>query len=197
MCCADSRCFGLGPAYGFALPRGPAATLPLTPGRSVAEWHVRRLVVVRARGRPPRSPPSGSGVPPACTYLVTTPAERYGRRHTKSTDVTDYAPGAIGASLRGHRRARLHIRAGPGRLRGSAQAGSPRTCRPIRGIQGMRKLCASKEKISAFAHDDPPAIFPAAWVWGSIYHQPHFNYRGSPAEYQVEATVKHGHWRNR
>jgi hypothetical protein len=32
----------------------------------------------------------------------------------------------------------------------------------------MRKLCESKEKRSAFAHDDPQAIFPAAWVWGSI-----------------------------
>ena len=32
----------------------------------------------------------------------------------------------------------------------------------------MRKLYESKEKISAFAHDDPQAISRAAWVWGSI-----------------------------
>jgi hypothetical protein len=61
----------------------------------------------------------------------------------------------------------------------------------------MRKLCESKEKRSVFAHDDPQAISPAAWVWGSITVKLIFNYRGNPAELQVKATVMHCHWRNR
>jgi hypothetical protein len=46
----------------------------------------------------------------------------------------------------------------------------------------MRKLCENKEKRSVFAHDDPQAIFPAAWVRGSITVKLIFNYRGNPAE---------------
>ncbi|MGC1286698.1 MAG: hypothetical protein WA895_27605 [Streptosporangiaceae bacterium] len=46
----------------------------------------------------------------------------------------------------------------------------------------MRKLCENKEKRTIFAHDDPQAIFPAAWVWGSITVKLIFNYRGNLAE---------------
>jgi hypothetical protein len=35
---------------------------------------------------------------------------------------------------------------------------------------------------SAFAHDDPQAIFPAAWVWGSIAVKLVFTYRCNLAE---------------
>lgn len=139
-------------------------------------------MVVWAGGKPPRSPPSRSGVPPARTYLVTTPAERYRRRHTKFTDVTGYASGAVGAGLRGHRRPRLHIRGNTCRFRGSVPRRIATPTRPIEGIQSMRKLCASKEKRSVFAHDDPQAIFLAAWVWSSITVKLIFYYHGNPAE---------------
>jgi hypothetical protein len=46
-----------------------------------------------------------------------------------------------------------------------------------RRAQSAQKL---REKVD-FRHDDPQAIFPAAWVWGSITVK-RFHYRGNVAE---------------
>jgi hypothetical protein len=41
-----------------------------------------------------------------------------------------------------------------------------------------------------------PRLFTGRLGLGQHYREADFKYYGNPAEWQVEATVKHCHWRN-